>query len=107
MIATAGCVMPSVMIVLALAVIYNMYKNLPWMQAVLKSLRPAVIVMIASAAVSLILMMLWGSEGTVGRLKDINLPGLAIFLVSLFVLRKKKVNPILVMVGAGIVGLLV
>lgn len=106
-IATAGCVMPSVMIVLALAVIYNRYKNLPWMQAVLKSLRPAVIVMIASAAVSLILMMLWGSEGTVGRLKDINLPGLAIFLVSLFVLRKKKVNPILVMVGAGIVGLLV
>lgn len=104
-VATIGCVMPSVIIVLVLAVIYNRYKNLPWMQAVLKALRPAVIVMIASAAVSLILLMLWGNESAVGALKEMNLPGLGIFAISLIVLRKTKVNPILVMIGAGIAGL--
>ena len=45
--ATAGCVLPSCILVTLLAKIYLKYRNLSLLQGVLKSLRPAVIAMIA------------------------------------------------------------
>lgn len=47
--ATAGCVLPSCILVTLLAKIYLKYRNLSLLQGVLKSLRPAVIAMIAAA----------------------------------------------------------
>ena len=47
--ATAGCVLPSCILVTLLAKIYLKYRNLSLLQGVLKSLRPAVIAMIAAS----------------------------------------------------------
>ena len=48
LVATLGCIFPSLFIVSLLAFIYYRYKNLSILQSVLASLRPAVVALIAS-----------------------------------------------------------
>lgn len=59
-IATVGCVLPSCVIVLLLAMLYYRFKGLSLVQGILFGLRPAVIAMIASAGLSLVLLSLGG-----------------------------------------------
>ena len=61
-VATIGCVTPSIIIVLTLAYIYYKYRNLSVMQGVLTGLRPAVVAMIASAGLSIIVLAFWNSH---------------------------------------------
>lgn len=101
LIATFGCILPSLFIVSLLAFIYYRYKKLSVLQSVLASLRPAVVALIASAGISILLQVaLGGQELTMANL---NLIGLALFAVAFVLLRKFKWNPILVMClcGAG------
>ena len=51
--ATAGCVLPSCIIVLALAFIYYHFSKLTAVQGVLQGLRPAVVAMIAVSVLKL------------------------------------------------------
>ena len=74
------------------------------MQGLLGTLRPAVVGLIAPAAISIRLLAVWGEGGFSPRVVDLNLISFLIFLVSFFILRKYKVNPILVMLGAGALG---
>lgn len=67
----------------------------------LGTLRPAVVGLIAPAAVSITLLALWGEGGFSPRVVDLNLISFFIFLVSFFILRKYKVNPILVSSARG------
>ena len=99
LIATLGCVLPSCVIVLTLAVLYARYQKLRAMQDILSGLRPAVVAMIASAGVTILL----GAVLPAGR---VDLLALAIFAAELIVLRVWKPSPILVMLGAGAAGLL-
>ena len=55
LVATGGCILPSCVIVSALALLYNKYKNVSTLQSVLSSLRPAVVALIAAAGLSLLL----------------------------------------------------
>ena len=57
-IATLGCIFPSCVIVRCLSYIYRKYKNLSVLQGILGGLRPAVTAMIASAAVTMVIMAL-------------------------------------------------
>ncbi len=101
LIATFGCILPSLFIVSLLAFIYYRYKKLSVLQSVLASLRPAVVALIASAGISILLQVaLGGQEMTMANL---NLIGLALFALAFVLLRKFKWNPILVMClcGAG------
>lgn len=101
LIATFGCILPSLFIVSLLAFIYYRYKKLSVLKSVLASLRPAVVALIASAGISILLQVaLGGQEMTMANL---NLIGLALFAVAFVLLRKFKWNPILVMClcGAG------
>ena len=101
LVATFGCILPSLFIVSLLAFIYYRYKKLSVLQSVLASLRPAVVALIASAGISILLQVaLGGQEMTMANL---NLIGLALFAVAFVLLRKFKWNPILVMClcGAG------
>ena len=54
-VATLGCILPSCIIVTVLAKLYLKYRSMDMLQGVLRSLRPAVVAMIASAGI-LILM---------------------------------------------------
>ena len=101
LVATFGCVLPSSIIVLSLAFIYYRFKGLKAMDSILKGLRPAVVAMIASAALSLIAMALW-PEGMEGSTDWLNA---GIFILALLILRIWKPNPIIVMAAAGCIGI--
>ena len=105
-VATIGCITPSLIIVLTLAMIYFKYRRLSLMQGILSGLRPAVVALIASAGLSLLILTLWGGNPISFNIKDLNLIAIVIFIASLVVLRIKKVDPILVMSGAGVAGLI-
>lgn len=103
--ATAGCVLPSCILVTILAKIYLKYRNLSLLQGILKSLRPAVIAMIAAAGVSILVTAFFGNTGPVSHpaplLSQTNFRAIGIFLISLLLLAKYKMNPIHVMLFSG------
>ncbi|MDF2819844.1 MAG: chromate transporter [Clostridiales bacterium] len=104
-IATIGCVFPSCIIVLTLAYVYYKYRGISTVQGVLNGLRPAVIAMIGSAGIALVTLAFWNGKGVSDKLGDLDFISVGIFLTALFILRKWKVNPIYVMVGAGVIGI--
>lgn len=103
--ATIGCVLPSCILVTILAKIYLKYRNLSLLQDILKSLRPAVIAMIAAAGVSILVTAFWGNDISSLHLDTIlsstNIRAVGIFLVSLILLAKFKMDPIHVMLLSG------
>lgn len=106
-ISTIGCVFPSCIIVLTLAFIYYKFRGLSTVQGVLNGLRPAVIALIGSAGLALVNLSFWNGKGVSGNMKDIDVYAVIIFAIALAILRKWKVNPIFVMLGAGVIGLCV
>ena len=104
--ATAGCVLPSCILVTLLAKIYLKYRNLSLLQGVLKSLRPAVIAMIAAAGVSFLVTSFWGEAITsltlTQLLPNISIQSAGIFIGSLILLIRFKMNPIHVMLLSGV-----
>lgn len=104
LIATLGCIVPSCIIVLLLAYFYKKYRELNLVKRVLAGLRPAVVALIASAGMSIVLLTFWGNNPVSFDPSTIDWISAALFAVCLFVLRKFKPNPILVMLGAGVVG---
>ncbi len=103
--ATLGCILPSCIIVLLLAYMYYRFRGLSIVQAILNGLRPAVIAMIASAGFSLVIVSFWNGQGVSRQIENLDFVSVAIFAIALVILRKWKVNPIIVMSGAGVIGL--
>lgn len=103
-IATIGCILPSCIIVSTLAWIYMKYKYLNVIQGTLLGLRPAVVALIASAGLSILTLAIFGEHGITFNLESINFISVFLFSISLFILRKWKPNPILVMMGSGVIG---
>ena len=101
MVATAGCILPSCILVTILARLYLKYRNLDLLQGVLKSLRPAVVAMIASAGILILKDAFWGS-GESMSLTGTEWSMVVIFGICVLLLRK-KLNPIWVMVLAGVI----
>lgn len=99
--ATAGCVLPSCIIVAILAKLYFKYRDLTVMSDVLSALRPAVVAMIAAAGVSVLVSAFWG-EGAVS-LATTKWVLVAAFAVCFVLLCKTKLNPVWVMVIAGVI----
>ena len=103
--ATIGCVLPSCILVTILAKIYLKYRSLSLLQAILKSLRPAVIAMVAAAGVSILVTAFWGNDISSLHLDAIlsstNIRAVGIFLLSLILLARFKMDPIHVMLLSG------
>lgn len=102
--ATLGNLTPSFVIVTFIAWLYMKYESINTLQDVLKVLQPAVIAMIAAAGVSLMITAFWGLDSIV--ISNINISAVLIFIFSLVLLIKFKVQPIAVMVIAGVVNVL-
>lgn len=101
LVATFGCVLPSCVIVMLIAKLYLKYRNMDALQGVLNSLRPAVVAMIASAGVSILITAFWGSAEMISFMGT-KWVLVIIFVLGVVLLRKFKMNPILVMVLAGV-----
>ncbi len=97
--ATLGCVLPSLVIVSLLAWAYSRGRSGLMMQSVLASMRPVVVALIASAAVTLTRVACLRGE-------TLRWTGVLLFAAALAALRWRKVNPILVMALCGVCGLL-
>ena len=76
------------------------------LQGVLAGLRPAVIAMIASAGISLLIMAIYGQRMIPDDLLSVDMIAVVIFLIGFFILRKWKPNPLWVMAGSGVAGII-
>lgn len=103
-VATFGCVLPSCIIVLALAWVYTKYKDLGLLRGILDGLRPAVVALIASAGLTILISALFVNDALPRALSDIDGIAVVLFAFALVILRKWKPDPILVMVGSGVIG---
>lgn len=103
-IATLGCILPSCVIVLLLAILYKKYKNLKYVQGILNNLHPAVVGLIASAGFAIVVYALWNGSSISFNVNTVDFIALALISICVFLLRKFKINPILAIFGAGIVG---
>lgn len=99
--ATAGCVLPSCAVALLLARLYRRYKDLWALKGALDGLRSAVAALIALSGVSLLSNALWGGAAFSTAPDSV---ALGLFVLCLFVLRRWRPDPILVMLGAGVLG---
>lgn len=104
LIATIGCILPSGIIVITLAFLYNKFKNSTVIQGILSGLRPAVVALISSAGISIFTLAVWGENGFSLDKSSINYISIILFLCAVFILRKWKTNPIIVMLGTGAIG---
>lgn len=97
--ATAGCVLPSVVIASLLALVYRRYAGLSLMQSMLACLRPAVVALIASAGLSILFQVIFGGE-TVSA-EHVQVIELMLFGAAFALLRRAKLSPIFVMLLCG------
>ena len=98
-------IFPSMIIVLTLAYFYTKYRDLKLVKSVLGSLRPAVVAMIAAAGLTILLLAFFGTSA-LNEITELRWIEIALFTVSLFLLRKYKTDPILIIFGTAAAGTL-
>ena len=113
--ATCGCILPSCIIVTLIAWFYLRYKKMKMFQSVLESLRPAVVALIASAGIAILHTAFWTdgilhtafwTDGIV-QFAATKWFMVVIFGICLLLLRKTKLNPVVVMMLAGVMNVAV
>ena len=75
------------------------------LQGVLASLRPAVVALIGSAGIAILINAFWESSAQIS-VEGTNWIMVGIFVICAVLLQKGKMNPILVMVLAGVMKVL-
>ena len=95
----AGCIFPSMVLVSVLAVLYAKFKTNSVFQNILQMLRPAVVALILSAGLHILRLVAFGEQGI--ALETTDFIGILLFAGAFFVLRKWKLNPILVLLLCG------
>ncbi|MBU3805151.1 MAG: chromate transporter [Candidatus Cellulosilyticum pullistercoris] len=103
-ICTLGCILPAFCICLTLAYFYYKYRKFSGVQIVLSALRPAVVALIASAALSILCLALFGVNESSIVLSEIRWIELGLFAGGLYLLRRYKVNAIAIIFGSGVIG---
>ncbi len=114
LICSLGCVLPSFFICLSLAYFYYKYRNLSGVQTILANLRPAVVALISSAGLSILALAVFSldknevisliSTNNFTFLQNFRVVELLLFALGLFLLRKFKLNPIMIIFGSGVIG---
>ena len=102
-IATFAVVLPSFILMLTISKFFLKYQKHPVVESIFNGLRPAVVGLLASAALVLMNAENFGSptEDTYSFVISI-----IIFLIAFIGTRKYKANPILMIIACGIAGLL-
>lgn len=102
-IATLAVVLPSFILMLAISKFFLKYQKHPVVEAVFSGLRPAVVGLLASAA-----LVLMNAENFSSPKEDMYsfITSCLIFLIAFIGTRKYKINPILMIVVCGIAGLI-
>ena len=102
--ATMGCVFPACVIVTAIAYFYVKYRHMEGIQMVLNTLRPAVIALILTSGITILAQAFF--QGSHIDLQQINWIQGGIFIVCIYLLLRKKKDPIIVMLFAGVLNVI-
>ena len=99
--ATLGFVFPSIVIMTVFALLLKKFGNLKSVKDVLSIMRPCVIGLISSAGIKMLVEALGAG---CAFLNTIDIFAAVMFVTALFVIRKLKSSPIVVMLVCGVVG---
>ncbi len=103
--ATVGVVSPSFIVILLVAKFYLKFKSSQTVSACMSGLRPAVIGMIGSAALSISAEVFFPSKITLDYLASYSfISTVIIFIISLIMIFK-KINPIIIIVTSAVLGI--
>lgn len=91
--ATLGVILPSLIVVLLIALLFKQFKNSPWTKAIISGIKPAIIGLILIAVISL------------GQTTLTDLRSILIGLVAFFLLVKAKLHPIFVICLSALFGI--
>ena len=106
-VATIGSILFGTVFSILLFNFFRKYKNIDSISNILKGLRATSIGLIASSALSIVLIAFWGSPRLITDLSTINFSAILIFSVSLLLLYKYKANPLSIIAMTGIIGLFI
>ncbi len=107
--ATLAIMLPSFIIVLLLVRFYNRVKGSPMFEGVMSVIRPAVVGLIGAAAIVLMFKVDWNGLVPSFQVVEENFPdwkSWCLFAAAFLASFKFKVNPILLIVLSGVMGLL-
>ncbi len=100
--ATLGCILAGVLLSATLYYLFRKYSGIDGVTDVLSGLRASSVGLIASSACTILLIALTGTAQP--QNVSIDLTTAMIFVLSLFLLRKFKMNPMIVMLLCGAAG---
>lgn len=103
--ATFGTILPSCIIALILVKLYLKYKSLKSVNGAINGLKSMVVAMLLSTTISILLSVLFYYLPI--DIYAIDYISIAIFIGALIVMRKTKINPLIIMLGCGFIGLVV
>ena len=101
LIATFGCILPSLILVSLLSWVYARFRSGQAMQTVLSLLRPVVVALITSAALDILFTAVSAIRPLSPDSFSLDWMNAALFGGALLLLRRWKANPIAVMAGCG------
>lgn len=103
--ATTGAILPSCIIALILVRLYYKYRSLKVMNGTLFGLKSMVVAMICTTTLTILI----NAFAIIFPINIYSLDYIAIglFVIALYILRKYKINPIIVMLLCGLFGLLI
>lgn len=104
-VATVGCIFSGVVISLALAAFFRRQQGSLYVDGVLQGLKATSVGLIMSAALTILVLTFFGAN-TLNAidLSALDLAAIVLFVASLVLMRKTKLNPILLMIICGVIG---
>lgn len=102
-VATAGFVVPSLILGIILAKLFLKYGNIGPIRGILNGLRPAVVALICGAAIDFILLAVWNTEGLPTDFAALDWTSLLILVLALVALHFKY-GVITILAASGILG---
>ena len=107
-VATFGLITPSVIIILIVAKFLDKFRKNFYVESAFYGLRPAVMGLIAAAGFSVFKNTLFSIEAIFAKCNFfdiVDIKAVLIFAVSLFLMKKFKVSPIICILGSAVVGM--
>lgn len=105
-VATLGFITPSVVIMIILAKIYEKYKDVSFVQGLLRGVRPAVVALIASAGVMFLVIVLFNQEYPPINWQNFQYKEFIILIVALCLTRVKRVGVIFNLLICGVLSVI-
>lgn len=105
--ATFGVILPSLIVTTLVARFFFNMKDHPLVQGALFGVRPVVVALIASAIITVISLTLFtDTENILTMIKSIDIKSIIVLFISLIMLLKIKLHPIIVISSSGLLGIL-